>query len=398
VHYETERNKVTAVTAKRELLDRFMVITGMTLIRLFDISRIPKTFHSYDGQKDQILVRYPNEKIFGNGIAFDESYASYFRGFQLIDNKESREVILESIVNKNDSKNVQYEKFIAYDLKNTLYNEVLCDPSKLSNYFIASELPHELSVAFFKLEILDKYHRDTDKYIMDKRSIRCVGGWYLKSYDINDEEEVHVYLIDLGALPHKEQLYWKSYNISSKNKISKQAFVTDFKGEPYDSDDPLDLLKLEIRSMCTEELNWYKLKEVDLIDTLHYLTTSNRKQWKDQVHNLHKIVIEGLQEKEIKKLIQNEGQDLAEKKSMQSLKIYLVEQKVEEKIIDQIINPLQEINKIRQLNSHSKPTEETKLVSQVLIDYQTLKNHFKYLIKSSYFLIKELRKVMPNST
>jgi hypothetical protein len=106
VHYDTERKKVTAVTAKRELLDRFMVITGMILIRLFDISRTPETFHSYDGQNDKILVRDKDKKIFGDGSAFDASYSSYFRGFQLIDNKEPRERILESIVNKIDGYNM----------------------------------------------------------------------------------------------------------------------------------------------------------------------------------------------------------------------------------------------------------------------------------------------------
>ena len=244
VHYEDE--KVIAVIAKREALDQFMAITNTSLIRIFDISRTLTNFEV--NEREPILIRDEENKIF-----CDAAYtltASYLRGFQIIDCKEPKESVLKNITSLNTDGYKEYVKFLARDWKNKLVSELSCDPQKLGNYFIKSEMPYETSPAFFKKDVLLKYQNDPDKYTIDGRSINCRGAWHLKSYDINEEDQVHVYLIDLAQLPYQEQLYWKAYNEKPKGTISKRAFINDFEGEIYHDYDPLHNLKSQLKQ-CT---------------------------------------------------------------------------------------------------------------------------------------------------
>ena len=55
-----------------------------------------------------------------------------------------------------------------------------------ANYFTQSDLPFEMSPAFFHPEVLTRYKSDSDKYTLQDRSISCRGAWHLQTYDIND--------------------------------------------------------------------------------------------------------------------------------------------------------------------------------------------------------------------
>ncbi|WP_446808486.1 hypothetical protein ACH50O_14495 [Methylomonas sp. 2BW1-5-20] len=93
---------------------------------------------------------------------------------------------------------------------------------------MSSDLPFATSPAFFRPEVLLKYKADPDKYQIESRSIHCRGGWFLKSFDINEAGQVHAYLCDLSHLPYAEQLYWKSFNEPPKAGISTRAYRSDF--------------------------------------------------------------------------------------------------------------------------------------------------------------------------
>ena len=93
-------------------------------------------------------------------------------------------------------------------------------------------MPFETSPIFFKPGVLDKYKNDTDKYTLKERFIDCRGGWYLKTYHINEQGQVHTYACYLSLLPYEEQVYWKSFNENPRGPISKTAVQTDFKGKP----------------------------------------------------------------------------------------------------------------------------------------------------------------------
>ena len=85
----------------------------------------------------------------------------------------------------------QYESFIAYDLKNGVVEEISCAPGATANYFTKSDLPFEITPAFFRPEVLQRYKSDPTKYTLEERSISCRGTWSLQTYDINEAGQVH---------------------------------------------------------------------------------------------------------------------------------------------------------------------------------------------------------------
>ncbi|WP_155636014.1 hypothetical protein [Burkholderia stagnalis] len=88
----------------------------------------------------------------------------------------------------------EYATFKIFDRKNNVEVETSCAPEFLSNYFQKSDLPWEISPAFFRPDVLHRFKADPEKYSLDDRSISCRNAWYLKSYDINEAGQVHAYI------------------------------------------------------------------------------------------------------------------------------------------------------------------------------------------------------------
>lgn len=391
VHYEGE--KVIAVIAKREVLDQFMAITNTSLIRIFDISRTPTNFQGFGNEREPILIRDEENKIFCD-VAYNLT-ASYLRGFQIIDCKEPKESVLKNIISLNTDGYKEYVKFLAHDWKNKLVSELSCDPQKLGNYFIKSEMPYETSPAFFKKDVLLKYQNDPDKYTIDRGSINCRGVWHLKSYDINEEDQVHVYLIDLAQLPYQEQLYWKAYNEKPKGTISKRAFINDFEGEIYHDYDPLHNLKSQLNAMYNEGLSWFYNKDIKLIDEIHYLTTSSKKEWKQSITNLNILLVDNFNKQGLTKLAG--ASDIMVSKEYGSLRIlreYLIKKEHEKDLVESITLPLFELNDLRSnISSHSQSKGE-ELLDNIIDNHGDLGKHFKHLIQSCDQSIKKLREIL----
>ena len=133
-------------------------------------------------------------------------------------------------------------------------------PKALASYFETDfPLPFQTTPAFFTPDVLQKYKADPEKFTLEHRSIQSRGGWYLKSYDVNEVGQVHAYLCDLAMLPYKEQLYWQSFNEWPKGSISRRAFETDFEGKFTTIEDPLLELKYEIEKLDHAPPDWWRL-------------------------------------------------------------------------------------------------------------------------------------------
>lgn len=391
VHYEDE--EVIAVIAKRDILDQFMAVTNMSLIRIFNITRTPINFQGFGNEREPILIRDEENKIFCDGA--HTLTASCLRGFQIIDCKESRERVLRNIISFSTGEDKEHVEFLAHDWKNNLVSELSCDPQKLGNYFVKSKLPYETSPAFFRKEILLKYQNDPDKYVIDYRSIYCRGAWRLRSYDINEEGQVHAYLIDLAQLPHQEQLYWKAYNEKPKGTISKRAFINDFEGEICYDYDPFYNLKSQLKVMYTEQLGWWHNKDIKLIDEMHFLATSSTKEWKDSITNLNILLVDNLKRNYLLKLAEELGVVVSVKdSSLKILREYLIKKEHKKDLVESIMFPLFELNHLRSnISSHSQ-SRGKELTTKVIADHGSREEHFKYLIKSCDQSIRELREIL----
>jgi hypothetical protein len=283
-----------AVIANRQLLDRYAVMTGAAMIRMFDFTHfIPSGFSGWMSPRDEITVNR-DRLIFRQWIQSDASFA---RGVQLVTPLLKSADLLSDYDFDAKRKRQQYASFIAFDWKNKRLAEISCSPDALANYFIESDKPFEMTPAFFRPEVLLKYKADTSKYAVESRSISCRGAWHLETYDINEAGQVHTYLVYLSRLSYEEQLYWRSFNEEPNGGISERAYATDFKGEFSNHDDPLGNLKALLREFSEHEVPWWKLRDGDLIRQLTSPVTASPDEWANDLMNLDKVIVEGLEEK-----------------------------------------------------------------------------------------------------
>jgi hypothetical protein len=216
-----------ALIVNRRLLDRYALMTGAAMIRMFDFTHFtPSRFSSWETSRNETTVNR-------DGLMYRQwiqSDASFAHGVQSISPRLKPTDLLADYGFGAKRKTKQYASFIAYDWKNNRVGEISCSPDALANYFTKSDKPYEITPAFFRPEVLLRYKADTTKYTVESRSIRCRGAWHLQTYDINELGQVHTYLVYLSRLPYEEQLYWRSFNEQPKGPISKRAYTTDFKG------------------------------------------------------------------------------------------------------------------------------------------------------------------------
>ncbi|MCE9598389.1 MAG: hypothetical protein K8S54_10515 [Spirochaetia bacterium] len=188
----------------------------------------------------------------------------------------------------------------------------------LSNYFGKNQgAPHYLTPVYFRTDVLKKYFDTPNKYIVHDGRIECMGFWSLR-LDNSCRDYVIVFLGDLGTLPYKEQLYWKSFNIEKQGGMSHTGFKRAFLGEWADPDSPDLYFKMrlqEFNDKWTKANGWCLFKPLNEGDkhyfqSLHSLTSdNNEKEFDEQILNLTKIIIDSLNEKEMQKHIALESDE-----------------------------------------------------------------------------------------
>ena len=162
-------------------------------MRFFDFMMIGASFSSWhDGVRER---RTESNFLFYDQCLHPDGHG-FTRGTQLLPVTTPREKLFQDMVEPASMRaNREHASFIIQDFRNHKVVEVSAAPGHTANYFNGegNELPYELSPAFFRPEVLSKYKADRDKYTIDemRRFISCRGAWELRSYDINDADQVH---------------------------------------------------------------------------------------------------------------------------------------------------------------------------------------------------------------
>lgn len=278
----------------------YMALTKTALVVRFDFTRFKLgEFSSWPDHPSE--MKQARDLFYNVGVV--DGHASYVKGCQIVYSAISIKDIFEERKRAVDGLDRKYESFEAVDLKTGRIIETSCSPNCLSNYFQPdSPLPNGMSPAFFRAEVPSKYNADKEKYSTENRSISCRGAWHIRSYDINEEGQVHVYLKDLASLPYEEQSYWKSFNEEAKGLISKRAWKTDFEGDWDESYDPLDSIKSRVRSLDQRSPDWWNQRGEELISAVHYPVTTSPDEWANEILALDQLIVEGFRDKELKNI------------------------------------------------------------------------------------------------
>jgi hypothetical protein len=367
------------ITMQRKLLGHYANLTDSKLIRMFDFTRMSKIFYGWQGEHK---ISYEESNNIFSRLVVYSNYASYSRGFQLVDvSSLVKDLDKELLGNIFDNTEKKYETYVAHDWKNNAIQEISCNPSCLANYFTESDLPFQITPAFFKPEVLLKYKTDREKYQLDSNSVSCRDTWHLENFDINEAGQIHTYLIYLSHLPYEEQLHWKQYNEKPKAPLSERVIKRDFEGQFYQQYDPLSSLKYKLDKLDSLNVKWWKLRDRDAIKKVHYPYTTSKDEWAEEILNLDQLVVEGFEKKWLKARAKILGRSLEE--NFGSIKIIeecLISFNFEEEEARQIISSFREIHHLRsKVKGHTNGQEADILRKTALQKFGSFRKHFEHL-------------------
>lgn len=372
----------TIVAFKKSALDEFACVGNYSLCRMFDFTRFKSESFSRWSNYPEFINFTNGSNIYGS-LHIEKNIGSFSRGIQLA---KCRSATKETIINKlwgreASGKPKQYASFITMDWKNNTIAEISCAPDRLSNYFTKSSLPFEISPAFFKPEVLLKYKSDREKYTLTDRNISCRKTWDLKSYGVNDAGQVFVYVGDINKLPYLEQLHWKQYNEPPKTGLPKSTIDTDFLGMYSDAEDPLINLKNFLEQISKSNTGWWSLRGNNSPMRLNYPYSNSADEWEEEILILDQVIIEGFDEKWLKK----KATELKLKLPSHFRSLKLIEECLkslgfEEAHAEKIMSPFHEIHNLRsKLKGHTSGKEAAMLRKSALVQHGSYHQHYKTL-------------------
>lgn len=371
------RESLMAVTILARDLSTYMTLTDMALVFMFDFTRfVPGSFNGW-GDHHRIDRRAPDLFYSGGGIA----NASYVNGRMIVRSSIPLQQLIDEWKEESNPTKREYATFKIFDRKNGVEVETSCAPEFLSNYFQESDLPWEISPAFFQPDALHRFKSDPEKYTLDDRTISCRNAWYLKGYDINEAGQVHAYIGDLARLPIEEQRYWQSFNEWPKGPISKRAHENDIMGEFSSEYDPLHLLKYKIEKLNDMPPAWWLPRSREHLDAARYPATDSTFEWANEIMALDQLLVEGFQLKPLRKFLEDKG--ARAESSWASLRILgaiLVAGGLSEDQAKTTLTPLSKLHGLRStLRAHSSVNEKDKEERLARTTHGTLRAHFKWL-------------------
>jgi hypothetical protein len=360
------------VLCDRAVLAKYATLTDATLVRMFDLTYTQSGFAGWRQRVEDV-------RAFGNSVRYrymrSAGPACYARGVEILPLAMLRQKIVDETWGRTGT--AEYASFIAHDWKNNRIAEISCSPDAIANYFTESPKPFEVTPAFFRPEVLLKYKADREKYTLEHRSISCRGTWHLQTFDINEEGQVHTYLVYLRSLPYEEQLHWKQYNEEPKGPISKRAFKTDIEGNWADDYDPLLDLKRKLRDLASSEVTWWKLRDRATMDKVNYPVTTSADEWADELLYLDQLVVEGFDEKVLRSRCAEADLRI---KSLGLLERCLIQYGFDDLRAREIIKPFRDIHELRsKVKGHANGSDAKALRQGAVNEHGSLREHFRIL-------------------
>jgi len=365
------------VTILRKDLDKFMALSETSLVLLFDFTRVRRGNFRGWGEIERYERNEPD--LFYHGGT--DGQGSFANGAIIVRSKVTVDELVQEWKDEEDPKTRQYAIFKIYDGKNKTNVETSCAPEFLSNYFQESDLPWEVSPAFFRPEVLLRFKADPERFTLEDRSITCRNAWHLKTFDINEAGQVHSYIGYLANLPYEEQLYWQSFNEWPDGSISKRAHKTDILGEWDTAYDPLNALKHTINKLDKSPPEWWNPRGEALSAATRYPATDSPKEWADEILALDQLLVEGFLVKPLRKQAEADGRKLDSTwgtlKVMQEVLVAKGRSEAEAKAV---VAPMQKVHGLRtDVRGHATTDKKRKAEIDARTKHGSFRSHFTQL-------------------
>lgn len=297
------------VKIKSKFLYEYMYFRKKSYVFLFDLGRYsPKTLVELKLNEKHSTIPSQDSNIhfdlIYNPVVDGSKTASYIRGKKIYKLPRG----YKSWYFDADEKNKKYESFIIGITKNGTNKEMSCKPRKNDG---SMNLKIELQRVYFKREVLQKYNKDTDKYIIEDGQLRCKGGWNIR-IDNNHPDHISTLLLYLGYLPILEQKHWKTWNIQPQHEISRTEYQRSIHGRFANPTAP-DLVFIsrfsEFNNKWFMKFDWHLFRPLNPLDKdylvkLHIPYSDNLTEFREQVIGLDHCIIESLNKEEMEKFVE----------------------------------------------------------------------------------------------
>ncbi|GJH35979.1 hypothetical protein CBA19CS91_24500 [Paraburkholderia hospita] len=386
-HADDPARETTIITILKKDLSKYMAVSETALVYFFDFTRFrPSSFSKWGD--DRIERRAPD-------LFYDVGFgpkASFANGRMIVRPAITVADLVTEWKDELDGSKREFATFKIFDRKNDCEVETSCGPESIVNYFTESDLPWEISPAFFRPEVLHRFKADPDKFTMEHRSISCRGAWYLKGYDVNEAGQVHVYIGDLAKLPIEEQRYWQSFNEWPKGTISKRAYENDIRGEFSSEYDPLDSLKRKVTFLNGKKPEWWSFRSESVMAAARYAVTDSVREWGDEVMALDQMVVEGLMPKPLKSYLQ--AATVKFDPNWGSLRLLQEYAMTKGRSVDEaqsLLAPLRELHNLRtKLRGHTSTTDRKDAEQAARRDFGGLNKQYRDLAARCDAAMKEI--------
>ena len=223
---------------------------------------------------------------------------------------------------RHDEKDIQhlwklrdsgYEDFIVGADENGNEISMSCDEYRMPNLFTRQDdEPYSLSPIFFKRDVLSKYYQAVEKYTVQDGYL-LGPSWGIRIDNDRLDDYVVVALVDLGRMPHKEQIHWRHFNVlpPRNSSYSMTTYNRWFAAIPTDCSIAPDLvfkhLYVQTNNKWEKKYGWPLFKELAVDDQYHFETlhlmgqNNDQKEFDGLIQSITKLVIDSLNEKQLVK-------------------------------------------------------------------------------------------------
>lgn len=313
-----------SLTALVKYVKEFIAVKGMNLLVQFDIM-------NYNAKHLDELGASVRELTYYKDVDSILSY-SLNESAGMIEDYNAVGMIMGKVAFRHNEADIKllwhghedgFEVFIVGQDDNGDDITSTCDDSKLPNMFTRKgDEVYSLTPAYFKRVVLKKYYDDNVKFTVQDGYISG-PTWGIHADTDRSDNLVAVTLVDLGRLPHKEQVYWKSFNVVPPKgaKLSETTWTRWIAGMPCNTQNSLDFIfkqeYLKKNKAWEKHYGWPLFKPLAKGDeyrfeSLHVMTARNNDvEFHDLLQSLTLLVVDSLNEKEIGKGIDITNSDVA---------------------------------------------------------------------------------------
>jgi len=292
----------------------------------------------------------------------------------------------------------KYQEFIIGQDENGKNVVFTCNPDKLANFFGKNpEAPQFVTPVFFSKDVLRKYYDDPDKFSVKDGYLKCGGLWGLR-IDNHHDDYVIVLLGDLGYLSHDEQLYWRHFNMPPIGTFSETIFKRYFLAE-FAEPETVDLVfasKFEqVQEKWNKKFGWNLFKPLNEGDEYHLTglrvpLKSTQMEFDSQILSLTKVIIDSLNEHELRKSI---VEDVSSLKGISKLEKYFTSNGC--KGYESHIKFLRGLQELRSSGSaHRKSDNYLRVAEEFGLDKKNFVESFTEILKKAIAFLDYLKSML----